>query len=265
MDEPLSNLDAKLRVQMRSEVAKIQDRLGTTTVYVTHDQTEAMTLGDRVAVMRAGALQQVGTPTDLYDRPVNLFVAGFIGSPSMNFVPARVDGDIVKLPMVDVPVPPQLADQLREAGNIIAGIRPEDFEDASLLSPDQRAQGVVFRVTIDLVESLGSELYAHFQLEHEGVESEELQELAEDTGSAEVPGEEGTVVARLEAASKVQQGQEAELWLHGLKLHFFRHDGTAIRTGGDEPAPRSVAGDGAPTGEEASSGEGASATGGAPA
>src|SRR5213079_3651618 len=104
MDEPLSNLDAKLRVQMRDEVSRIQHRLGTTTVYVTHDQTEAMTLGDRVAVMRAGVLQQVDTPQELYDHPVNLFVAGFIGSPAMNFMPATVEGDVVKLPMVDAPL-----------------------------------------------------------------------------------------------------------------------------------------------------------------
>ena len=115
MDEPLSNLDAKLRVQMRTEVSRIQNRLGTTTVYVTHDQTEAMTLGDRVAVMRAGVLQQVGTPMELYNHPKNLFVAGFIGSPAMNFMPATVEGDTVKLPMGDVRLPRGAA-RARRAG-----------------------------------------------------------------------------------------------------------------------------------------------------
>src|SRR4051794_17448245 len=133
MDEPLSNLDAKLRVQMRTEVARIQSSLGTTTVYVTHDQTEAMTLGDRVAGMRAGVLQQVDTPQELYDNPTNLFVAGFIGSPAMNFMPATVEGDFVKLPMVDAPIPDQIKSKLQGNGNardVIVGIRPEHFEDA---------------------------------------------------------------------------------------------------------------------------------------
>jgi multiple sugar transport system ATP-binding protein len=235
MDEPLSNLDAKLRVQMRTEVSKLQDRLGTTTVYVTHDQTEAMTLGDRVAVMRAGVLQQVGSPAELYERPANLFVAGFIGSPAMNFMPARVDGDMVKLPMLDAPVPSDLATQLGEAGDtLIAGVRPESFEDAHLVG-DKRNEGIVFKTTIEVVESLGSELYAHFSLESEGVQSQELQELAEDAGTADVPGAgEGKVVARLDAASKVREGQEGELWLDTSKIHFFKPDGAAIRT--DEPA-----------------------------
>src|SRR3954447_2096507 len=136
MDEPLSNLDAKLRVQMRTEVARLQRRLGTTMVYVTHDQTEAMTLGDRVAVMRSGLLQQVGPPQELYLNPINLFVAGFIGSPAMNFMPATLEGDTLKLPMVDVRVPDELSDRVGEndgGGALLAGIRPEDFEDASLV------------------------------------------------------------------------------------------------------------------------------------
>src|SRR3954469_15706870 len=137
MDEPLSNLDAKLRVQMRTEVSRIQDRLGTTTIYVTHDQTEAMTLGDRVAVMRAGVLQQVGSPMELYNNPLNLFVAGFIGSPAMNFMPATLEGDVVRLPMGSVRLPADTAGRAREAGSLIAGIRPEHFEDASLVGDDR--------------------------------------------------------------------------------------------------------------------------------
>src|SRR5947208_5317763 len=134
MDEPLSNLDAKLRVQMRAQVARIQRKLNTTTVYVTHDQTEAMTLGDRVAVMLSGVLQQVGSPMELYDNPANLFVAGFIGSPGMHFMPATLENGSAHLPMVDVSLPAEILERLgssRVAGDVIAGIRPEDFEDAT--------------------------------------------------------------------------------------------------------------------------------------
>ncbi len=224
MDEPLSNLDAKLRVQMRTEVSRIQSRLGTTTVYVTHDQTEAMTLGDRVAVLRAGILQQVGTPSELYDSPTNLFVAGFIGSPAMNFMPATLDGDTVHLPMADV----RLTGEAREraAGaqsgqSVVAGIRPESFEDAALVSGDVRDRGATFRTKIDIVESLGAEKYAYFRVEESRVESDELRELAEDTGSAELGATEGQVVARVESASRITRGDEAELWLDSSKLHFF--------------------------------------------
>jgi multiple sugar transport system ATP-binding protein len=224
MDEPLSNLDAKLRVQMRTEVSRIQSRLGTTTVYVTHDQTEAMTLGDRVAVLRGGALQQVGTPAELYDSPVNLFVAGFIGSPSMNFMPATLEGDTVRLPMGDL----RLGDEARQrAGgvqsgqSVVAGIRPESFEDASLVSDDVRDIGMTFKTQIDLVESLGAEKYAYFRVEESKVESEELRELAEDAGSAELGATEGQVVARLESATRIERGAEAELWLDSRTLHFF--------------------------------------------
>ena len=223
MDEPLSNLDAKLRVQMRTEVSRIQSRLGTTTVYVTHDQTEAMTLGDRVAVMRAGVLQQVAKPGELYNRPRNLFVAGFIGSPAMNFLPAQVQGDRVSLPIGDVPLGEEQRRAIQGAqnGNLIAGLRPEDFEDASLVGV-QRDRGVVFKANIDVVESLGPELYVYFTAEHEGVSSKELEELAQDAGTAEVPSAgEGQVVARLEAASQVQEGQEVELWYDASKLHLF--------------------------------------------
>ncbi len=230
MDEPLSNLDAKLRVQMRTEVSRIQDRLGTTTVYVTHDQTEAMTLGDRVAVMRAGMLQQVGTPKELYDTPVNIFVAGFIGSPAMNFMPAQLEGDVAKLPMADVPITPRLRERLGSTDGggrgVIAGVRPEEFEDASMVA-GAGDRGVTFRTKIDLLESMGSELYAYFRIEaQEGLQSAELQELAEDAGTAEVPGGGAEqVVARLDADSQVQQGQEAELWLDADRMHFFDPEG----------------------------------------
>jgi multiple sugar transport system ATP-binding protein len=225
MDEPLSNLDAKLRVQMRTEVSRIQKRLGTTTVYVTHDQTEAMTLGDRVAVMRSGELQQVGSPQELYEHPKNIFVAGFIGSPAMNFMPVKVEGANIVTPVGNAP----LSDAQRRAlegdgkGDLIAGIRPEDFEDAALVG-DQRDRGVTFKARIDVLESMGAEFYAYFSVEaQEALSSQELQELAEDAGTSEVPsaGEAGQVVARLEPASKAAEGQEAELWLDATKVHLF--------------------------------------------
>jgi multiple sugar transport system ATP-binding protein len=221
MDEPLSNLDAKLRVQMRTEVAKIQNDLGTTTVYVTHDQTEAMTLGDRVAVMRAGALQQVGQPGELYERPANIFVAGFMGSPAMNFLPAQVEGQTVKLPIGDLPLPAGVGDV--SGKQLIAGIRPESFEDAALIG-EGRSRGVTLRAKIDLVESLGAEKYAYFETEG-GIEHEALTELAADSGMAETPSAgEHTVVARLEAASRITRGDEAELWVDPSKLHLFDLD-----------------------------------------
>jgi multiple sugar transport system ATP-binding protein len=241
MDEPLSNLDAKLRVQMRTEVSRIQQRLGTTTVYVTHDQTEAMTLGDRVAVMRSGELQQVGSPMELYNHPVNLFVAGFIGSPAMNFMPATIDGDTVRLPFGDVRLPEELREGVREAGAkpLLAGIRPEDFETAALVG-DVRDRGATFTATIDVLESMGSELYAHFKVESDqSIESAELRELAEDAGGGEVPmaGEEGQIVARLDPASEVGEGQEVELWVDATKLHLFDpEDGRTLTSSKRGPA-----------------------------
>jgi multiple sugar transport system ATP-binding protein len=219
MDEPLSNLDAKLRVQMRTSVAKLQSDLGTTTVYVTHDQTEAMTLGDRVAVMRAGVLQQVGAPGELYENPANIFVAGFIGSPAMNFLPATIEGQTVKLPIGDVPLPDGIGGA--SGKDLVAGIRPESFEDAALIG-DARDRGMVFKAKIDLIESMGAENFAHFGAGGAGVESKELAELAQDAGLNETPsGGGGEIVARLEAASQIKRGDEAELWVDTSKLHLF--------------------------------------------
>src|SRR5438552_17789866 len=160
MDEPLSNLDAKLRVQMRTEVSRIQRRLGTTMVYVTHDQTEAMTLGDRVAVMRNGTIQQVASPQELYDQPANLFVAGFIGSPAMNFMAGTMEGGKLCTGLGDIPLSGRLRQELSGSGadrdGVIVGIRPEDFEDAALVPRENRQNGITFPATIDVVESLGS-------------------------------------------------------------------------------------------------------------
>jgi multiple sugar transport system ATP-binding protein len=251
MDEPLSNLDAKLRVQMRTEISRIQQRLETTTIYVTHDQTEAMTLGDRITVMRAGVLQQVGPPSELYGHPNNLFVAGFIGSPSMNFLAGEIDGDNVKLPIGDVRIPDQLRRRL-ELGpggarrGVIAGLRPEHFEDASLV-PD-RSRGVMFKAKIDVLESMGSEYYAYFVVASERVASSELEELAQDAGSADLPSTQDglQVTARLGAESTARQGAEAELWFDSTHLQLFdpesgrsllssERDGSAA----SQPAPAS--------------------------
>jgi multiple sugar transport system ATP-binding protein len=227
MDEPLSNLDAKLRVQMRTVVARLQQRLGTTTVYVTHDQTEAMTLGDRVAVMRSGRLQQVGTPAELYNRPINIFVAGFIGSPAMNFMPGELRDGVAETPLGVI----QLHEQARaragsHRGSVIVGVRPESFQDASLVSDDIRERGVTFKARIDLVESLGAEEYVYFEVEGTHVESEELGELAADSGATELPTSgESQVVARLDPESSVRRGQEVDLWVDTTKLHFFHPEG----------------------------------------
>src|SRR4051794_38584767 len=221
MDEPLSNLDAKLRVQMRTEVARIQNRLGTTMLYVTHDQTEAMTLGDRVAVMRSGVIQQVDRPKVLYEHPANLFVAGFIGSPAMNFIPARLEEGKVRLPFGDAPIPAGVQSRSRD---VIAGIRPEHFEDAAIDS-----SGLRFQATIDLVESMGSELYAYFDVKGaERLVSDQLDELAADAGMDDVPGGgAGHVVARLDAASAAENGRELELALDPSQIKLFDPDGGA--------------------------------------
>jgi len=226
MDEPLSNLDAKLRVQMRTQVARIQHQLGTTMLYVTHDQTEAMTLGDRVAVMRGGQLQQVDTPKELYNHPRNIFVAGFIGSPSMNFFTAHVEDGKVRLPFGEVDLP----QGVQAGGEVISGIRPEDFEDASLTGdlPDH----LTLEAPIDLVESMGSEIYAYFPVEAPMAQSQELAELAADSGMDDIPssgGEEAQVVARLAPESEVRAGTKGRLALDTTKLHLFDpSDGTNL-------------------------------------
>jgi multiple sugar transport system ATP-binding protein len=224
MDEPLSNLDAKLRVQMRTEVARLQKRLATTTVYVTHDQTEAMTLGDRVAVMRSGKLQQVGPPQELYVNPVNLFVAGFIGSPAMNFMLATLENGALHTPLGDI----ILSDKTRsaieargESRDVIMGVRPENFEDASLVPPDDQQHGIVFTANIEVLESMGSDVFAYFTLEGGGAQSAELAELAADSGRADTGSDTEQVVARLNAATKVREAQSADLWLDTRFIHIF--------------------------------------------
>jgi multiple sugar transport system ATP-binding protein len=245
MDEPLSNLDAKLRVEMRAAVSRLQQRLGTTTVYVTHDQTEAMTLGERVAVMRAGLLQQVASPRELYETPRNLFVAGFIGSPAMNFFGGQIEGDTIKTPMGAIPLHDELRRNLQQHGSgtrsVIVGIRPEDFEDARF-APEGH-EGWTFDAAIELTESMGSEIYAHFDFEGDDVQSEELRALQEEAGTADVPqsGTSGHAVARVDAASDVKPGSRARLWLDVRKLHLFDPSDGSSMTLPKDPTPTAAA------------------------
>ena len=225
MDEPLSNLDAKLRVQTRTEVSRLQKRLGTTMVYVTHDQTEAMTLGDRVAVMRLGTIQQVASPQELYDRPSNLFVAGFIGSPAMNFMAGTLEDGKLHTGVGDFPMTPQLRQELERSGtgrDVIVGIRPESFEDAAVVPAEVKAHGLEFNTSIDVVESLGSEKFVYFTRELGQTHNvAELEELARDSGRADASGSAETVVARLDPASRIRENEDARLWVDMRKLHVF--------------------------------------------
>jgi multiple sugar transport system ATP-binding protein len=225
MDEPLSNLDAKLRVQMRTMVAKLQHRLKTTTVYVTHDQTEAMTLGDRIVVMRGGKIQQIGSPQVLYDTPANLFVAGFIGSPAMNFLPARTEEGVFRTALGDLRVTDELRRTL-ESGNapreVIIGIRPEHFEDASLVEEQQKSRGALFTAKVDVLESMGSDKFAYFSVEGEQAMSDDLADLAADAGTADVPGgDSGTLVTRLSSESGARADERAEVWVDTAKIQVF--------------------------------------------
>ncbi|AHH94347.1 sn-glycerol-3-phosphate ABC transporter ATP-binding protein UgpC [Kutzneria viridogrisea] len=224
MDEPLSNLDAKLRGQMRTSVSRLQKQLGTTTVYVTHDQTEAMTLGDRVVVMRGGVVQQIGAPQFLYDHPANLFVAGFIGSPSMNFMPATLENGALSTPLGQV----ALGDRVRSAAEkanapreVILGVRPEHFEDAAVLDEAAKARGSVFTAQVDVLESMGSEKYAYFTVDGEQASSAELAELAADSGSADVPSSGSQLVTRLSAASGATEGGSVQVWFDTEKVQLF--------------------------------------------
>jgi multiple sugar transport system ATP-binding protein len=234
-DEPLSNLDAKLRVQMRNEIARIQRKYGTTTVYVTHDQTEAMTLGDRVAVLRKGVVQQVDTPRNLYNDPANLFVAGFIGSPSMNLVPATLTGRSVQLPFVTVELPETRVPAGGGNRNVIAGVRPEHFEDASLVADTDRPHGTTFTNRVDTIEWMGSELTAYLPFQM-GDSGGKLEELTADLDLEQSTGDDSLLVVRLDAASRVAEGSEAEIWVDARRIHLFDADT------GEALTPRETAG-----------------------
>jgi multiple sugar transport system ATP-binding protein len=234
MDEPLSNLDAKLRVQMRSEIGRIQRDLKVTTVYVTHDQVEAMTMGDRVCVIRKGELQQVGTPSELFNHPDNLFVAGFIGSPSMNLVGTTLEkaNGGFKLNLGDQTVAvddkilserPALKDYTGK--EVIVGIRPHDFRDASMSEVPENQR---LRAEIDLVEMIGTETLVHFKVNAPLVITEDVRELAADAGEDQVQrleerAKEGFTefVGQLDPETKIKSGEKAELGIDTSRLHFF--------------------------------------------
>jgi multiple sugar transport system ATP-binding protein len=245
MDEPLSNLDAKLRVQMRAEVARIQRTLGTTTIYVTHDQTEAMTMGDRVAVLKRGVLQQVDTPQVLYDSPVNLFVGGFIGSPAMNLVDAEIreDGGLwavfgsQRLRVPDEVQSSRPALRERVGNHVVLGIRPESFTDAGEepdAPPDRRVHA-----SVDLVERLGSEVYLHFTIDARPVVTDDTRDLlregadlSETALQQRVSSDSTSGVARLDPRARFSEGETAELVVDTTRLYFFDLDtGLAIDAG----------------------------------
>jgi multiple sugar transport system ATP-binding protein len=251
MDEPLSNLDAKLRVQMRAEIARLQHDLGVTTVYVTHDQVEAMTMGDRVAVMRKGEIQQVSEPQELYDRPVNLFVGGFIGSPAMNMVEATVarsDGHLVattgshSIALDDEALAAHPALESFVGSTVILGIRPEELEDAAL-EPDTPADRRL-RGTVELRESLGSEVMVHIRIDAMPALTEDVRELAQDTDAIAVSSldegtSETTIVGRFGPRSRVREGEVAEVAVDTRTLHFFDPEsGLGIY---DQPRQKEVA------------------------
>src|SRR5215207_4939406 len=233
MDEPLSNLDAKLRVQMRAEISQLQSRLGTTTIYVTHDQVEAMTMGDRVAVMRKGELQQVATPQELYDEPVNLFVGGFIGSPAMNLLEGtlqRSNGGMavaigsqkVQLGEGALSQRPALKDY--DGKTVVVGIRPEHLEDASLAT--DIPEGRRLKGEVALTEALGAELIVYLNTDAKAARTDEVKELARDAGAIEPAaglrgGDGATLVGRFGARSKARPGEPAEVAVDTDGLHFF--------------------------------------------
>jgi multiple sugar transport system ATP-binding protein len=233
MDEPLSNLDAKLRVQMRAEISELQRELGVTTIYVTHDQVEAMTMGDRVAVMRKGELQQAAEPQELYDHPVNLFVAGFIGSPAMNMLEATLQGDNGALKVVtgsqEIQLGPETLSQrpaLRgyEGRKIVLGIRPEDLEDHELAG--ETAHGGTLDGKVTLREALGAEIMVHFSVDAPPAFTADVKELAEDVGEADraeahAKRSSAVMVGRFGARSRVRPGEAVDVAVDTRQLHFF--------------------------------------------
>ena len=227
MDEPLSNLDAKLRVDMRAELARLHDRLGITTVYVTHDQVEAMTLGSRVAVMRDGTVQQVDTPQALYREPVNLFVAAFIGSPSMNLVEAEVSGDTVEFAGFRIPLAKGRRPAGVDSGSVIMGMRPQDFEDG------RTADAALPRIDVDamVVEELGSATHVLFTVDAPPVDAESVRAASDDGERAQLIATDRRALFTAEVAeeSGVRPGDRVSLALDPGRLHFFdRETGASL-------------------------------------
>ena len=226
MDEPLSNLDAKLRVQMRAELGQLHTQLQTTTLYVTHDQVEAMTMGDRVAVIRKGELQQIDTPREIYLSPKNIFVAGFIGSPSMNFVYANlgVNKSSIQLNFGNdqIEYKGEKLEELKvfENNEIVMGIRPEAFEDGNYANESEFSESI--KVTVSLLEQLGSDSYIHFYKDIKPVQTEAIEEILADEGEdISVLGDNTKFIARINPNSTVVEGKEIELKIDPSKLHFF--------------------------------------------
>ncbi len=217
-DEPLSNLDAKLRGQMRTEIARLQRRLGITTVYVTHDQTEAMTLGDRVCVLRKGSIQQVASPRELYEQPVNLFVAGFIGSPPMNFLPATVEGSTLETPFGSIELEGDRAAAVAGRELLLVGIRPEYFEDASLVDEAKKHLGTTFTAKVDVTEWLGDQQYAYIPYDAPDSIRTHLRELSKELDSEELRTQ---AIVSIDATSRIREGRDAEFWLDARKVHVF--------------------------------------------
>jgi len=260
MDEPLSNLDAKLRVQMRTEIVRIQRDLAVTTVYVTHDQTEAMTLGHRVAVMKQGVLQQIAPPQELYDRPVNIFVAGFIGSPAMNLMMGTVtstDGELavtlgsqsVRLPASLLQTRPALRNYLDQP--VVVGVRPEDLDDAAINSDAMGSDvgrpgdgAAVLHAVADLIEPLGSDLIVHLSIDAEPVQgNDDIDELAKDAGDPPGAGQSAaqrtstTLVARFNPRSAAVLGEPLTVRIDTERLHYF-DPGTGLGVWTAEPEQR---------------------------
>ena len=226
MDEPLSNLDAKLRVQMRAELGQLHTQLQTTTLYVTHDQVEAMTMGDRVAVIRKGELQQIDTPREIYLNPRNIFVAGFIGSPSMNFVYANVGLNKSSIQLNfgndQIEYKGEKLEQLKAFDNkeIVMGIRPEAFEDGNYANANEFSESL--KVSVSLLEQLGSDSYIHFYKDIRPVQTEAIEEILADEGEdISVLGDNTKFIARINPNSTVVEGEEIELKIDPSKLHFF--------------------------------------------
>jgi multiple sugar transport system ATP-binding protein len=229
MDEPLSNLDAKLRVQMRTEIAKLHNRIGTTTIYVTHDQTEAMTMADRIVLLKDGEVQQIAPPQQMYDHPSNIFVAGFIGSPAMNFVQARIERDNGNLATVfgqtRIPIPRELQESAEDlerfvGGDVVLGIRPEHFEDVELAETTEGTTPL--DVEPQVIESMGNEKYVYFGLPKggEAAHTQSIDEMESEIGAGgDEAGE--LLVARIAPETGAQEGKQTRLLIDASKIHLF--------------------------------------------